>query len=169
VARDADAVKAVISRAFEEGGKPGAEVTVKPVEEWQGVSRLRAYGTMTYSGFKSLIFAHLPRSDPRVAAANDWVRHNYTVTENPGLGRDGVYYYYLTFARALDAWGDPKIQIVRADGSTESRDWALDLIDQLAKLQNPDGSFKSLDDRWMENNPVLITAYALIALEHAAK
>jgi hypothetical protein len=36
-------------------------------------------------------------------------------------------------------------------------------------LQEPDGSFKSVDDRWMENDPVLITAYSLIALGEAVK
>ncbi len=49
----------------------------------------------------------------------------------------------------------------------DSRDWANDLIDKMATLQNEDGSFKSVDSRWMEDNPVLITAYALLALQHA--
>ena len=161
----------VVALAFVEegGGKPTATVEAKPVEAWQGVSRLRAYGSMSYAGFKSLIYAKLPRSDQRVAAAYDWVRHNYSLAENPGLGKDGVYYYYVTFARAMDAWGEPMVEVVKADGSKESRDWAMDLIDTLAALQNPDGSFKSIDDRWMESNPVLITAYAVIALEHAAR
>jgi len=50
-----------------------------------------------------------------------------------------------------------------------SRNWRTDLALQLAALQNPDGSFMSLDDRWMENNPDLITAYALLALQHARR
>ena len=164
-----EALVPVLTRAFEEDGKLTAEISAKPVPEWQGVSRLRAYGSMSYAGFKSLIYAKLPRNDPRVSGVMEWVRHNYTLSENPGLGKDGMYYYYLTFARAMDAWGEPTIEVVRGDGSRETRDWAKDLIDQLASLQNPDGSFRSLDDRWMENNPVLITAYALLALEHAAK
>jgi hypothetical protein len=146
-----------------------AKLDIKPVPAWKGVSTLRAYGSMTYAGFKSLVYAKLPRNDERVAAAYDWIRRNYTVKENPGVGTDGQYYYYVTFARALDAWGEPMIEVIHEDGSKESRDWALDLIDHLATLQNADGSFKVVDDRWMENNPVLITAYALIALEHAAK
>lgn len=165
----ADALIPVLTRAFEEDGKLIAEINVKAVKEWQGVSRLRAYGSMSYAGFKSLVYAKLPRDDARVAGVLEWVRHNYTLKENPGLGTDGMYYYYLTFARAMDAWGEPMIEVVHADGSKETRDWAMDLIDQLASLQNPDGSFKSVDDRWMENNPTLITAYALLALEHAAR
>ena len=165
----ADALKAVLTKAFEEGGKPAATITASIAPAWQGVSRLRAYGSMTYAGFKSYVYAKLPRNDERVAAVYEWVRRNYTLQENPGAGTDGLYYYFVTFARALDAWGEPMIEVIHADGSKESRDWAMDLIERLASLQNADGSFKIVDDRWMENNPVLITAYALVALEHAAK
>jgi len=131
-------------------------------------SRLRAYGSMTYSGFKSYLYAGLKKDDPRVAAAMEWIRRNYTVEENPGLGTDGMYYYYVVFARALRAAGEPEVEVVLADGTTEKRAWARDLIERLAMLQNDDGSFRSVDDRWMENDPVLITAYALNALQHAA-
>ena len=134
----------------------------------QRVSRLRAYGSITYAGFKSLIYADLDPDDMRVTAALDWIRRNYTLSENPGIGTEGQYYYYLTFARAMDAWGASEITLLNNDDSEgESRDWANDLIEALSELQNDDGSFRSVDDRWMENNPVLITAYALIALGHA--
>jgi squalene-hopene/tetraprenyl-beta-curcumene cyclase len=132
-------------------------------------SRLRAYGSMTYNGFKSMIYANLSRDDMRVKLAYDWLRRNYTVHENPGLGTDGMYYYFLTMSRALDAWGTPTINVITADESAgerdETRDWQNDLVARLAELQNEDGSFKSVDDRWMENNPVLITAYALVAVQ----
>jgi squalene-hopene/tetraprenyl-beta-curcumene cyclase len=130
------------------------------------VSRLRAYGSMTYAGFKSYAYAQLPRDDERVRIARAWIARNYTLEENPGMGDEGLYYYYLVFARAMDAWGEESITVVMPDGE-QQRDWANDLIDQLATLQNDDGSFRSVDDRWMENNPVLITAYALIALQEA--
>lgn len=131
---------------------------------------LRAYGSMTYAGFKSYIYADLDRDDPRVTTAYDWIRRNYTLQENPGVGTDGMYYYFVTFARALDAWGLPYVETINPDGSEgEARDWANDLIDRLAELQNPDGSFRVIDDRWMEDNPVLITAYALLALQHAVR
>lgn len=51
-------------------------------------SRLRAYGGMTYAGFKTYIYAELPRNDQRVTAAYDWIRRNYSVTENPGMGAE---------------------------------------------------------------------------------
>lgn len=165
-------VYATVENAQSVDGRAGqsmAGTMEETLDDGTKVSRLRAYGSMTYAGFKSYLYAELPRDDVRVTAAMDWIRRNYTVSENPGMGTDGLYYYYVTFARALSAWGDAEIRTVTTEGSEQPRDWANDLIDRLAELQNPDGSFKSLDDRWMENDPVLISAYSLIALRTAAK
>jgi squalene-hopene/tetraprenyl-beta-curcumene cyclase len=156
-------------------GQSQAGVIEETLDDGTNVSRLRAYGSMTYAGFKSYIYAQLPPTDPRVTAAFDWITRNYTVEENPGAGTDGFYYYLVTFARALEAAGRGPTPLVRghaitvisADGAPTERDWANDLIDRLAELQNEDGSFRSIDDRWMENNPILITAYSLLAIEHA--
>ena len=129
-------------------------------------SRLRAYGSMTYAGFKTYIYAELPRNDQRVTAAYDWIRRNYSVSENPGMGASGKYYYSVVFARALKAWGEPTIKLL-SEGNTptgQERNWRADLVEELGKLQNEDGSFKSVDKRWMEDNEVLITAYAVTAL-----
>jgi squalene-hopene/tetraprenyl-beta-curcumene cyclase len=136
------------------------------LDNGEKVSRLRAYGSMTYAGFKSLIYAQLPPNDPRVVAALDWISKNYTLKENPGVGPEGLYYYFLTFARAMHARGAATVP-VQAGDKTVQRDWANDLIDRLGEMQNEDGSFKSVHDRWLENNPVLITAYSLIALGEA--
>lgn len=130
------------------------------------LSRLRAYGSMTYAGFKSYIYANLDRDDQRVQLAYDWIRRHYTLEENPGMGMQGFYYYLVTFSRALDSWGLPYIETITDEGS-ETRDWANDLIDRLAELQREDGSFVNESDRWMEGDAVLVTAYALIALQHA--
>lgn len=129
-------------------------------------SRLRAYGSMTYAGFKSFAYAELSADDPRVIAARDWIATHYTLQENPGVGLDGLYYFYMTVGRALSAWGEPTID-VRDPRGTFRRHWGVDLIDALAPLQEPDGSFRSVDDRWMESSPELITAYALIGLQSA--
>ena len=134
-------------------------------------SRLRCYGSMTYAGFKSYLYAGLTKNDPRVKAALGWIGENYTLRENPGLGTDGLYYYYVTFARALAASEMTSLPITRLDGSAvpagTTRQWAADLVDRLVELQQADGSFKALDDRWLENDPVLLTAYSLLALGHA--
>ncbi|MEM9663190.1 MAG: prenyltransferase/squalene oxidase repeat-containing protein [Planctomycetota bacterium] len=125
-------------------------------------SRFRAYGSMTYAGFKSYAYAQLTEDDPRVAAAMRWMAANYTLDENPGIGTDGYYYYLLVFGRALGARG---LLILPTDAG--NADWTTDLADKLLELQQPDGSVRSVDDRWMEDNPVLITSYALIAAQNA--
>lgn len=151
-------------------GESKAGAIEETLDDGTIVSRLRAYGSMTYAGFKSYAYADLERDDPRVQAALNWIRRNYTLEENPGIGTDGMYYYFLTFARALDAFGEPTLEVTDAPRDVQvQRDWANDLVDRLAGLQNDDGSFNVLDDRWMEDNPILITAYGLIALQHAAR
>ena len=73
----------------------------------------------------------------------------------------GLYYYYLTMARALKAVGSD--QIVDADG--EARDWRSDLREMLFSLQSEEGFWiNQRSSRWMEGNSVLTTAYALLAL-----
>jgi squalene-hopene/tetraprenyl-beta-curcumene cyclase len=140
-------------------GQSMAGTTDEVTQDGSTITRLRAYGSMTYIGFKSLIYADLAPGDPRVDAAWRWINEHYTLEENPGMGDQGRYYYYSSFARALHAFGSPTV---------DGRDWRADLIEALAALQNEDGSFRTLHDRWMETDPVLITAYALIALQHAA-
>lgn len=222
-------------------------------------SMLRAYGSVSYIGFKSYIYAQLPKNDPRVQAVLRWTQDHWTLLENPGIGTDGYYYFLLMYARAMDAsgidkqsvkimpprtsvtlqvmpsraeispnqpWKDEtikallgeshKIQGVRnlhnqpglvqvyladdaataalREAATFEKDgikatvlatpaqqaaqpgaaadrieiqWRRELIASLAELQQPDGSFRTLDDRWMENNPQLTAAYSLIALQHA--
>ncbi len=125
-------------------------------------SRLRAYGSMTYAGFKSYAYAELAETDPRVAAAMRWMAANYTLDENPGIGTDGYYYYLLVFGRALGARGELTLPTSSGDA-----DWTVDLAKKLTELQQPDGSVRAVDDRWMESNPVLITAYSLIAAQNA--
>ncbi len=149
-------------------GESKAGVVEETLDDGSVVSRLRCYGSMTYAGFKSYIYANLDRDDQRVVAAHDWLRRHYTLDENPGMGMQGYYYYLVTMSRALDAWGSTTITPLNRDGTpAEPRDWANDLIAKIASLQRPDGSFVNESDRWMEGDPVLVTAYALLALQHA--
>jgi len=131
-----------------------------------GRRMLRSYGSMTYAGLKSMIYAGLTKDDPRVKAAWDWIRKNWSVDENPGMrlnnadaARNGLYYYYHTMARALNAYDEPTV----VDAQGKKHDWRAELVDKLASLQRPDGSFAG-EKRFMEDNPVLVTAYTAIAL-----
>lgn len=124
---------------------------------------LRSYASMTYAGLKSMIYAGLTADDPRVKAAREYISRHYTLDENPGLGQAGLYYYYHTFAKALSMLG--KDELVDADG--KKHDWRADLTEALSKRQADDGSWVNKADRFMEGDPNLVTAYALLALSHA--
>ena len=124
---------------------------------------LRSYASMTYAGLKSMIFAGLTPDDPRVEAALTFIRKNYDLKSNPGLGTAGLYYYYHTFAKSLDV---AKIEILD-DAEGKPHAWRDELVETLVTAQSEDGSWiNSANDRWMEGNPNLVTAYALLALAY---
>lgn len=123
---------------------------------------LRSYGSMTYAGLKSMIYAGVSPDDPRVKAAFKWIQNHYTLQENPGLGEQGLYYYYHTFAKALGTLGDD--EITDADGT--SHNWRADLVERLASTQKDDGSWVNSNPRWLEGDPNLVTGYSLLALSY---
>jgi squalene-hopene/tetraprenyl-beta-curcumene cyclase len=123
---------------------------------------LRSYGSMTYAGLKSMIFAGVGPDDPRVKAAFDWAQKHYSLAENPGMGEAGLYYYYHTFAKALDALGADQIK----DATGAEHDWRSELLGELAKRQRPDGAWVNSTTRWMEGDPNLVTGYALLTLSY---
>ncbi len=121
---------------------------------------LRSYGSMTYAGLKSMIFAGLTRDDPRVKAAVAWLAKHYTFTENPGLGDAGLYYYFQTAAKALDTLGDETF----TDAAGVNHAWRSELAEAIIARQQPDGSWVNSNPRWMEGDPNLVTSYTLLAL-----
>ena len=66
-----------------------------------GQVALRSYGSMSYAGLLSFIYAEMDKNDERVMAVRSWLNDNYTVKENPGMGPQGLFYYYHTMAKAL--------------------------------------------------------------------
>jgi len=122
---------------------------------------LRSYGSMTYAGLLSYIYTGLKHDDPRVSAVVDWASHNYSVEQNPAMGKEGLYYYYHTMAKAFATYGVDKLKL--ADG--KEADWKGDLSKKLFDLQHPDGSWVNDNGRFWEKDPVLVTAYSVLALE----
>lgn len=121
----------------------------------------KPYGAMTYMAVKSLIYAGVKKDDPAMQAAFKWIKNNYAVDHQPGADKNQGYFYYTdVMAKALTAAGIKEVET--ADGTKAN--WAKDLSAQLLKIQKPDGSFANEAQRWMENDPVLATAYALDAL-----
>jgi squalene-hopene/tetraprenyl-beta-curcumene cyclase len=126
---------------------------------------LRSYASMTYAGLKSMIYAGLDRDDPRVKAALSYITQHYSLEENPGLGQQGLYYYYHTFAKSMAVLGEPTL----TDAKGTAHDWKAELAAALAKRQQPDGSWVNPADRFLEGDPNLVTAYALLALAYTRK
>jgi squalene-hopene/tetraprenyl-beta-curcumene cyclase len=122
---------------------------------------LRSYASMTYAGLKSMIFAGVAKDDPRVQAAVKFLQSNYSLTTNPGMGSSGLYYYYHTMAKALDAFGE---EVFVADDG-EHR-WRSEIFHQLKQAQKPDGSWVNPDARWLEGDPNLVTGYVLMTMAY---
>lgn len=126
---------------------------------------LRAYGSITYAGLMALLYAEVPQNDPRVVSAVDFAARHWTLEENPGMGDQGLYFYYNVIARALTA-GRMDV-IARKEAVGETIHWREELARKLTAVQRPDGSWANSNNRFWENDPVLATAYALLALREA--
>lgn len=144
----------------------GGESFAGEYTDSSGTRRFHSYGTMTYAGMKSLLYANLTREDPRVQAAWAWISRNWSLTENPGMrnagpdaAADGLFYYYHALSRALKEYGQAHVP-----AQPKPVDWRLELIDKLAELQRPDGSWKG-GKAYMEELEILVTAYSVLALQ----
>jgi len=127
----------------------------------QGRVALRSYGSISYAGILSYIYADLQHDDPRVQAAFDWLRNNYTLDENPGMGPQGLYYYLHLMTKALTIYGVDELPTA----SGKAVDWRKDVAMKLINLQKADGSWANDNGRWLEHDPALVTSYSLMSLE----
>ena len=128
-----------------------------------GKIALRSYGSMSYAGLLSFIYADVDKDDPRVAAVIDWVSRHYSVDENPNMGAQGLYYYYHTMAKGLSRAGIDKLTL--KDGTEVN--WRKDLALKVMSLQKSDGSWLNDEsNRWMEGDRSLATSYMILTLEH---
>jgi squalene-hopene/tetraprenyl-beta-curcumene cyclase len=134
----------------------GGESKAEPIPS----GGLRSYGSMTYAGLKSMIYAGVDKDDPRVQAAVKFLQQNYDIDSNPGMGQQGLFYYYHTMAKALAAVGGDSFK----DANGKNQEWKAQLRSKLKDLQQPDGSWVNPNTRWMEGDPNLVSAYALLTL-----
>ena len=127
---------------------------------------LPGYASMTYAGVKSMIYCGVTKDDPRIKKAYEWIQNNYSVDKNSGMpdvrAQWGLYYYYNTMAKSLDALGIDHV----VDNKGVKHDWRKDITEALAKRQRPDGSFVNDAANWMEADQNLVTGYALMALSY---
>jgi len=122
----------------------------------EGKVHLRAYGSMTYAAVLSMCSAKLDRGDPRVRQSLEYLAKYWSVDENPGMGSQGLYYFYEIMARALSA-----ANVDNVGGHM----WKKELSDKVISLQKPDGSWSNANNRFWEADPVLCTSFAMLVLE----
>jgi squalene-hopene/tetraprenyl-beta-curcumene cyclase len=149
---------------YSPAGGGSTKVTDDPLDGTK--DPLPGYGSMTYAGVKSLIYAGVGKDDIRVKTALGWMRKNYTVEANAGmptkLAERGLYYYYHTMGKTLELLGDDEF----IDDKGTKHDWRTDLFRALQKRQKDDGSWTNANDRWMEGDPNIVTGYVLMTLSH---
>lgn len=127
--------------------------------------RSHSYGSMTYAGVKSLIYAQVDKHDIRVRKALSWIFNHYTLDENPGFGTVSLYYYYMTAAKCLYALGEETI----TDGRGVTHRWREEFLKKLISIQYEDGYWVNHNGRFWENIKDLTTAYAVISMKFALK
>jgi squalene-hopene/tetraprenyl-beta-curcumene cyclase len=140
---------------------PGHSMAGSETNAATGRVALRSYGSISYGGLLSYIYASLERDDPRVTAVFDWLRRNYTLEENPGMGPQGLYYYLHTMTKALTIYGVTELEL--QDG--RKIDWRKAVAMRLIDLQKENGSWANDNGRWWEKDPALVTSYAALSLE----
>lgn len=127
----------------------------------------RSYGSMTYAGMLALVYAGVDREDPRVRSAFDWASRHWSLEENPGMGPEGLFFFFNVLTRSLDAYGADHIP--RPD--QPPLNWRREVASRLISKQAIDpatghGSWRNDTGRYWENDPVLVTAYSVLALQH---
>jgi len=125
-----------------------------------GRVQLRAFGSMSYAGVLAMCHCKLTRADPRVKSALAYCGGYWTLAENPGMGSQGLYYYYDILSRALKASGVDELK--GPGGRTIA--WRKELAAALLARQGADGSWVNDNNRFWENDPVLVTAFAILTL-----
>ena len=133
-----------------------------------GAVVFRSYGSMTYAGLLSLIYADVKKDDPRVLSAFDWAAQHWSLDENPGMKDEGLFYFYNVLSKTLATFGRESIP-VKGQAPVLWRDALVKKLISLQKVDSKTGNgyWVNPNNRFWEANDVLVTSYTLIALEVA--
>jgi hypothetical protein len=127
-----------------------------------------SYGSTSADGFRALALCNDPADKERIESARRWLLTNFRADHHPGRyikahepNRDAVYYYYA--ASAARAFHDSKLEL------PEGRDWSAEWSYELAKRQAKDGSWENPVELVRENDPLVATSNAVLALARCRK
>jgi squalene-hopene/tetraprenyl-beta-curcumene cyclase len=79
------------------------------------------------------------------------------------MGQAGLYYYYHTFGKAMQALGEDRFE----DSKKVKHDWRRELFEALKKRQQADGSWRNATDKTFgESDADLATTFAVLSLSY---
>ena len=148
-----------------------------PVESKAGILHeegekiyFRSYGSVTADGLRALFYTHLPKNHPRLQAALKWLQSHFELRRNPGFPSDDparfsrgiLFYYYASLAKALALTGQSYFPTTWG-----KRFWALELAGWLLPLQRREGFWKNSVEVMHEDQPILATSFAILALNYS--
>lgn len=120
----------------------------------------RSYGTTTADGIVALMAVGAERNDPRIVAAARWLAANHSGMGTPGFAREayrrwiqGLAFYYSSASMAA-------FEVLQKGP-------APGVVNDLVKLQKPDGSWANPENLVKEDDPLIATGFALRALTGA--
>ena len=121
---------------------------------------------MTYAGVKSMIYCGVSKDDERIKKAYQWIQKHYTVDANPGMpeagAQRGLYYYYHTMAKCLDALGVDEV----VDANGVHHDWRATSPPPWPSGSDPTAAGRTTTPSGWKARTDLVTGYALMALSH---
>lgn len=134
----------------------------------------RSYGSATADGLRALIAVDGSSSSNKAVAALRWLARNYQLQYNPGFESpedpraQGIYFYYLhSLAQSLLAAKVVRISRKGESGEDEIHHWPSEIIRELAKRQRPNGAWRNKEEFMNENDELVATSLALLALDAA--
>ncbi|HEY2909953.1 MAG TPA: prenyltransferase/squalene oxidase repeat-containing protein, partial [Gemmataceae bacterium] len=128
-------------------------------------SRFHSYGSATADGYRALHCFFDMVDDHRREEAKTWLTAFFKPDSHPGKyipthesNREAVYYYYAaSVAKALS--------LAKVEKAGDKL-WAETLAAELRRRQGKDGSWANLVELVREDEPLVATANAVIALAH---
>ncbi len=128
----------------------------------QGRERFVSYGSTTADGLRALLLCGEASDSPRVQAARRWLDRRFNPAVHPGeyperreAARQSPYFYYVH--SLTEAW-------LRLPPSPDTIAQARALAEELISRQAEDGSWKNSAVDVREDDPLVATPMALLAL-----
>ena len=126
-----------------------------------------SYGSSTADGLRILLACGMAKDDKRFISVLDWIKNNLDAEKVPGFenlehtgGWDQglLYYWFYSVSKCLELLPEE-----------QSKQFAEALQKKIIDLQNDDGSWANPNARMREDDPLIATSFALIALSACEK